>query len=229
MDEQIAATCIARNSCKQHKVLCGTGCPWFIDLRYQLELAGIPKKHRKYIIETLPKGTLKLTGVRRYGDEILERVSVGQGMYFYGNPGTGKTTTVSAVAMSYIIARTLQDIRSGAKTPQLVQYINVPDLLDELKRGFDDPVVAESAALKMENARKVPFTIIDDIGAEKPSEWARERLTALINHRYDNELCTFFTSNLTIADLHIIDPKGRIPSRVKGMTIPVDYKGIDRR
>lgn len=235
VDQRIANTCIARNDCKQHGVLCGTACPWHIDLRYQLEMSGIPKRHSKWTVDMMPDDTNKLAILKRFvndpekGVSIIDRVENGQGLYLYGTVGTGKTTAVCSIAMSYIVMKSQRDLREGNRTHQLVQYVNIPDLLDLIKRGFDDDESAKIAEQKMKNLRKVPLVILDDIGAERPSEWARERLLTVIGSRYDNELSTFLTSNLTLKELREIDPTGRIPSRIAGMSVPIEFTGADRR
>lgn len=228
MDAKIAAVCPARNMCKQHNKMCGTMCPWFIDLRYQLELAGIPKRHTKYNVDTLPDDTAQRKLIKAWSDKDVERVATGQGLYLFGTVGTGKTTTACSIAMSFILHQTLADIRAGNRTRQLVQYVNVPDLLDLIKRGFDNEDEAAKGARVLESLRTTPLAIFDDIGAERPTEWARERLLQVIGHRYDNELSSVFTSNLTLPEL--VEQLGsRLQSRIAGMTVPVQISGIDRR
>lgn len=228
IDQSIAASCIARTSCRQHNVLCGTLCPWYIDLRYQLELSGIPRRHAKFTVETLGDDTIQLETLKKYAATVLQRINAAQGLYLYGGTGTGKTTAVCALALTFITAQTLQDIRAGRRTKQLVQYVNVPDLLDEIKRGFDDPTAAATSARRLEALQSVPLAIFDDAGAERPSEWSRERLLTVIGGRYDAEKATFFTSNNTMDEL--VEPLGkRIQSRIAGMTVPIRYDGKDRR
>jgi DNA replication protein DnaC len=112
----------------------------------------------------------------------------------------------------------------------MILFLNIPDMLDGIKQGFDDPGIASWWTQTLMAAQSVPLLVLDDIGSEKPTEWARERLTQLIGHRYDNELCTLISSNLTLAELkEHIDPIGRITSRIKGMTVPIEYRGKDRR
>lgn len=230
MDEKIARSCPARHNCKQHNIMCGTGCPLFIELRYQMALAGIPKRHSKYTIDNLPEDTIKLASFKKYCSNILERVSSGQGIYVFGNTGSGKTTVLSAVAMTYIVEASKEALRTAKRTGQMVLFLNVPDMLDGIKKGFDDPGIASWWNQTLEAAQSVPLLVIDDIGSEKPTEWARERLTQLIGHRYDNELTTLISSNLTLPELkEHIDPIGRITSRIKGMTVPIEYRGRDRR
>jgi DNA replication protein DnaC len=230
MDERIAKVCPARHNCKQHNIMCGSACPLFVELRYQTELSGIPKRHRKFTIDSLPEDTVRLAALKTYNENIIQRVKAGQGLYLHGNTGSGKTTALSALAMSYIVEASKHALRNGQRTVQLVQFINVPELLAGLKRGFDDPAEQIIWASRMNLARRVPLLILDDIGAEKPSDWARERLTEIIGYRYDNERTTLISSNLTLPELkEHIDPIGRITSRISGMTIPMEYKGKDRR
>lgn len=228
MDQRIADICPARSMCKQHEILCGTTCPWFIDIRYQAELSGIPKKFSKFTVDTLPNDTLYLNALKRFSATDIQRIKDGQGLYLQGGVGVGKTTVVSALAISYILHKTLEDIRQGNRTKQLVQFVNVPDLLDKIRQGFNDEETAENVNRIVANLKRCPLAIMDDIGAEKPSEWVREKLLQIITTRHDEELSTFFTSNLTINDL--IEPLGsRLQSRIAGMTVPLTVTGKDRR
>ena len=72
--------------------------------------------------------------------------------------------------------------------------------------------------------------LIDDIGAENNSAWARDEvLGTILQYRMDNDLTTFFTSNFTIEELESIlseTSKGtdeiksrRIIERIKYLTI----------
>lgn len=229
VDPVIAASCYARTSCKSHNVLCASTCPLWIDLRYQTSLAALPRRSAKWTVETLPDDTLRLNDVLRpYAKNVVQRVAASQGLYFYGGVGTGKTTAVTALALSYITSKTLEDMRAGRRTRQLVQFVNVPDLLDDIKRGFDDDDANADVQRRLDALQTVPLAIFDDIASEKPSDWVRERLLTIIGGRYDNEKTCFFTSNLTLNELK--EPLGaRIQSRVTGMVVPIKYDGTDRR
>ena len=53
-----------------------------------------------------------------------------------------------------------------------------------------------------ERIKKIPLLSIDDIGAEKLTDWARDEVLGnILQYRMDNGLPTFFTSNLTIKEL----------------------------
>ncbi len=74
--------------------------------------------------------------------------------------------------------------------------------------------------------------IVDDIGAERVSEWVRERMVSIINTRVSNNLATIYTSNLSPEELKEElkeELGGRISGRVLGSSQIVEIIGGDRR
>src|SRR5213078_2422924 len=67
---------------------------------------------------------------------------------------------------------------------------------------------------RFEAIRAVPLLIVDDLGTENTTPWAREKLYQIFNHRYNHRLPTVITSN---ADLETLDP--RIASRICDQTL----------
>ena len=69
---------------------------------------------------------------------------------------------------------------------------------------------------------------IDDIGAEKMTEWVAETFYLILNYRYNEMLPTIFTSNLSPSELaeRIGD---RIVSRIIGSSDVIKLDGEDRR
>lgn len=113
-----------------------------------------------------------------------------------GTYGCGKTHLAAAVGN--------ECLRRG----EVVLFITVPDLLDHLRSTFGPN--AESAYDEtFERIRSAPLLILDDLGAESPSQWAREKLFQLLNYRYSHRLPTVVTTNV---DLETLDP--RIRSRL---------------
>ena len=53
----------------------------------------------------------------------------------------------------------------------------------------------------MERYLAADVLILDDLGAERLTEWAAERLYMLIGQRHDEERTTVFTSNLSLEDV----------------------------
>jgi DNA replication protein DnaC len=65
-----------------------------------------------------------------------------------------------------------------------------------------------------ERVRDAPILILDDLGVENPSEWAKEKMFQLLNHRYSHRKPTIITTN---RDLDTLDP--RIRSRLLDLNI----------
>ncbi len=113
-----------------------------------------------------------------------------------GGFGCGKTHLAAAIGN--------ERLQRG----DLVLFITVPDLLDHLRSAYapsSDATYDET----FERIRNAPLLILDDLGAESPSQWAKEKLFQLFNHRYSHRLPTIITTNV---DLETLDP--RIRSRL---------------
>lgn len=219
------ALCIARGKCKSVGLrVCTSSCPLFTDLRYQIELAGIPKIHQKYLASQLPETYFEHKLFAEFAEGIVERIEHGRGFYLWSQlSGTGKSTTAVAVAQEYILERLRNDYKVGIRTPQLIKFINIADWLEAVRRGMNNDEEAQRAAETTELMKRVPLLVADDFGAEKVSEWTRERLLTVISERYDNERAVIFTSNISLQEVQVL-LGSRIRSRIEGMTIPVEFK-----
>ena len=106
--------CLARNHCKSAgQKICDTSCSMFIDIRYQIELATIPKKHQTFIASDLPDTYYGRDIFSKFTDNITERIAKGTGLYLYSRlTGTGKSTVACAIALEYIVEQLKQDYRT---------------------------------------------------------------------------------------------------------------------
>jgi DNA replication protein DnaC len=86
-------------------------------------------------------------------------------------------------------------------------------------------VDAESVFQSYAQAR---LLVVDDLGAAKTTEFTEEVNYRLVNHRYEDELPTLFTSNVPPKELASA-LGGRVASRLVEMTTRVVLKGEDRR
>ena len=118
-------------------------------------------------------------------------------LVFEGNYGSGKTHLAVAIANQRM-----------AQNGERVLYITAPDLLDLLRTGFDSSTDTSYDAY-FEQIRNIPLLVLDDLGVEKPSDWAVEKLFQLLNHRQVADMPTVITTNSPLAEL---DP--RISSRI---------------
>jgi DNA replication protein DnaC len=114
----------------------------------------------------------------------------------FGPYGCGKTHLAAAIANELL----------SQQVP--VQFVVVPDLLDHLRSAFA-PDSTVSYDQRFDAVKQVPVLVLDDLGTESSTPWAKEKLYQLVNHRYNEQLPTVFTSNIRVEQL---DP--RIASRM---------------
>ena len=75
---------------------------------------------------------------------------------------------------------------------------------------------------------ETPLLVIDDLVAEKVTDWSRAVLFSVLNDRINNKMPTIVTSNLTPAEISEVLGE-RIGSRLAGDFLQVEIKGEDRR
>ena len=101
---------------------------------------------------------------------------------FQGSYGCGKTHLAVAIANERL-----------EQYGRQVIFVTAPDLLDFLRIGihsqrdttYDD---------YFERVRNVSLLVLDDLGVENPSPWAKEKLFQLLNYRHVNKLPTVITT-----------------------------------
>lgn len=102
-------------------------------------------------------------------------------LVLWGATGGGKTSLAAAIANE----------RIAGGLPAL--YVVVPDLLDHLRAAYNTSSELPYATL-FEQVRNAPLLILDDLDAGNPTEWAREKLFQLLNHRSQAQLPTVITT-----------------------------------
>lgn len=157
----------------------------------------------------------------------LEKQYEKKGLYVFGKSGTGKTYSAYSLT-KYLVAEDCE-----------VQIYNLPKLLNVIRATFKkDSIYDESTddnyhtyirdMKDVEALENVQILIIDDIGAEKPTDWVMETLYQLINERCSNCKTTVFTSNLSLDEL--AERLGdRISSRIVQMCDVIEITGEDKR
>lgn len=102
-----------------------------------------------------------------------------------GEYGCGKTHLAAAIANE----------REEAGDTTL--FIVVPDLLDHLRATFN-PNSAVSYDRRFDEIRTAQFLVLDDLGTESATPWAKEKLFQIVNYRYAARLPTVFTTTQSI-------------------------------
>ena len=95
----------------------------------------------------------------------------------------------------------------------------------EIRAGYQG-LDGDSEQKLMHRVCTTDLLILDDLGVEKPSEWARERLAFIVNQRYAVELANIVTTNLRLDDLE--DRwDSRVVSRLYGTSQAVGLNGVE--
>ena len=103
-----------------------------------------------------------------------------------GPIGSGKTHLAVATALEMI---------DRFNAPVL--FMVVPDLLDHLRSAFD-PAKSIDYDDRFEQVKTASILILDDLGTENATPWAREKLFQIFNYRYNERLPIIVTTNVDL-------------------------------
>jgi DNA replication protein DnaC len=134
-------------------------------------------------------------------------------LFLYGTVGTGKTRIAAAIG----------NYRVDRGEPAV--FMVVPELLDYLRAAYSPNSEIGYDEL-FESLKNTPLLILDELGMESATPWAREKLYQLINHRYNCRLPTVITMNM---EAEPVD--ARLWSRIndRNLTTVCDVKDKDHR
>lgn len=154
--------------------------------------------------------------VRRFVDEIDDRIGGGRGLWLFGETGTGKTTLAMLIS------------KMALESGRSVAIYSLPKLLARIRRTYDAEPGGDSYLAFFERLTSVDLLHLDDLGAEKRSDWVLEQLYALVNERYEAERSMLITTNLPHDELEE-QIGARTVSRLTQMCDEVALFGDDRR
>lgn len=203
---------------------------------YMRECLKKEKHLENYLVSDLPK-TLKTVSFKRIlaDNESREYLSVlneaiqasyhSEGLYIYGTLGSGKTYLAACACNDHAV--------KGEK----VAFIHYPAFTQRMAVLYK----SDEYQTELKRLMYVSFLVIDDIGAESCTEFNRDTiLMTLLNHRYEEGLTTWFTSNCDLNSLqqHFtfssrnredVLKAERIIERIRNMAKVTALTGKDRR
>ncbi len=192
--------------------------------RRRLDAANIPRRYQHCTLANFTAYNDSLRDAQEAARRVADAFPVvTRGLLLEGQPGVGKTHLAVAVLRQVIQT-------TGARG----LFYDIRDLL-RIIRGTYDPATRTTELDVLRPVMTAELLVLDDLGAEKTSEWVEETMNLIVNTRYNERRLTIFTSNyLDIPD--DTDPNsllfrigGRMRSRLHEMAESLPLDGADYR
>ena len=187
--------------------------------------ARIPPRYARCTLENFlvypnEKLASALAQARKFADAFP---AVQKGLCLIGPPGIGKTHIAAAVLRRIIEEKHVRGL-----------FYDVRDLLRVIRSTYN-PVVRTAEMDIIRPVMTAELLVLDDLGAEKPSEWVEETMNLIVNTRYNERRPTIFTTNYQNVpdELDVDSLKARVGfrmhSRLLEMCEFLEYDGGDYR
>ena len=128
-----------------------------------------------------------LQPVRAFTRSIETNLDAGRGLWFDGPVGTGKTSLAILVA------------KAASEAGRTYAVFPVPRLLAEIRRTFDADA-SDTYMRLFQRLCTVDLLVLDDLGAEKQTEWVLEQLYSIVNERWQDRRSIVVTTNVPEPD-----------------------------
>ena len=159
------------------------------------------------------KNPTLMTAMRRYADNFAELRGYGTGLILYGNVGGGKTYAACCVANA------LLDKGYRCTVSNMSRIVNQLQSTWDGRQDYIDRLAT------------VDLLVIDDLAAERNTEYMNEQVFSVIDARYRSGRPLIVTTNLDGGAL--LNPATqeaqRVYSRIMERCYPIEVKGEDKR
>ena len=180
---------------------------------------GIPERYKG---KSLPS--------TQQGQRALVEVKKGNSLFLTGIPGSGKTHLAVALLNEWFAESMIDSEKGPFSSKGQPVFLPAVELLLEIKESWraEESAQADSEKMILDKYSRKPLLVIDDLGAEKVSEWSRQVAYLLIDRRYRDCKQTIITSNLSIQAL-AGQLDARIASRISEMGSIIEMQNKDYR
>jgi DNA replication protein DnaC len=179
--------------------------------------AVIPRRYRDVAFDRPPVTEIDpaiVAATRRFALTIDAQLDAGRGLWFMGPPGTGKTTLAMLVS------------KAASDAGRTVAIYSLPRLLNEIR----DTHRAERSHIELlDRLTEVDLLHIDDVGAERSTDWVLEELYSIVNARYEDQRSVVITTNILDREALCAQVTARTVSRLTEMCDELPLLGHDHR
>ena len=179
--------------------------------------AVIPRRYRDVAFERPPTNEIDpaiVAATRRYANTIDVQLDAGRGLWFMGPPGTGKTTLAMLVS------------KAASDAGRSVAIYSLPRLLNEIR---DTHRSDRSHIDLLDRLTQVDLLHVDDVGAERTTDWVLEELYSIVNARYEDKRSMVITTNILDREALCEQISARTVSRLTEMCDELPLLGHDHR
>jgi len=155
------------------------------DEDWWLARARIPKRHQQCDFEQFHCLNESLQHAKIKARAFVEQYPLAkEGLLFLGRPGVGKTHLAIAILRELMLQK-------GADC----LFCSYQDLLQRIRESYD-PVSLNTELQVLRPVLNCDVVVIDDLGANRVSEWVEDTVTYILSSRYNEHKPTILTSNL---------------------------------
>ena len=160
------------------------GCMEFSRLDRMLADARIPKRYEHCDLESYLTSTPSQKKAKKFIERFIDQYPlVDVGLLLSGDCGVGKTH----LAVSLLKGVITEKGDSGL-------FYDFRDLLREIQASWNS-VSQSSELVVLRPVLEANVLVLDELGANKPTDWVRDTIAHIINCRYNDKKLTIFTSN----------------------------------
>lgn len=147
----------------------------------------IPPRYRGVSFDRPPVTDMDrpaVNAVRDYVGKLDANLAEGKSVWLTGEVGTGKTTLAMLIA------------KSALEAGHSVAIYSLPKLMARIRRTYEAEPGEDDYLAFFERLTSVDLLHLDDLGAQRDTDWVTEQLYSIVNQRYEDGRAITVTSNV---------------------------------